>query len=66
MKTICIISDMVHNTPTTKVKMFRFSEKYSWLTKTIEKEIPTKKIDRIECHIWFNSVEDAEQYLLKL
>jgi len=63
MKTICIISDMVNNSPTTKVEMFRFS---SIPLKSAQKELKTDKINLIEYWKWFNSVEEAEQYLEKL
>ena len=59
MKTIYIISDMVYDTPTTKVLKFRFSL-------SGEKEYKTEKINLIEWWKWFNSVEEAEQYLEKL
>lgn len=66
MKTICIISDMVNDTPTTKVEMFRFTEPFSFLAKKVVKEIKTNKVNLIESSIWFNSVEEAEQYLERL
>lgn len=63
MKSIYIISDMVNNTPTTKIKKFRFSFS-SFLS--AEKEMKTTKTDLINYWKWFNSVEEAEQYLEKL
>ena len=50
---------MVYDTPTTKVLKFRFSL-------SGEKEYKTEKINLIEWWKWFNSVEEAEQYLEKL
>jgi len=66
MKTICIISDMVNNSPTTKVGMFRFTEPFYFLREKVVKEIRTEKIDLIQYWKWFNSVEEAEQYLERL
>jgi len=63
MKTIYIISDMVYDTPTTKAEMFRFS---LLPLKSVQKEYKTEKINLIEWWKWFNSVEEAEQYLEKL
>ena len=60
MKTVYLIRDMVADTPTTKVEMFRFS---SLPLKFAVKEIKTEKINLIEWWKWFNSVEEAEQYL---
>jgi hypothetical protein len=66
MKTVCIVSDMVNDTPTTKVEKFRFTELYPFLAQKIVKGIRTEKINLIEGWKWFNSVEEAEQYLEKL
>ena len=63
MKTIYIISDMVYDTPTTKAEMFRFS---LLPLKPAKKELKTEKTKLIEYWKWFNSVEEAEQYLEKL
>jgi hypothetical protein len=62
MKTVYIVSDMISDTPTTKVEKFRFS----FLAQKIVKEIKTDKIDLIGYWKWFNSVEEAEQYLERL
>ena len=63
MKSIYIVGDMVNDTPTTKIKMFRFS---TLLLKLAEKELKTNKTDLVDYWKWFNSVEEAEQYLEKL
>ena len=56
MRTIYLINDLINDTPTTKVLKFRFSLSGG-------KEIRTEKINLIEWWKWFNSVEEAEQYL---
>ena len=66
MKTICIISDMVHSTPTTKVEKLRFTEPFSFLAQKIIREYKTNKSGLIDSLLWFNSVEEAEQYLENL
>lgn len=66
MKTICLISDLVNNSPTTKVEKFRFTEPFSFLAKKIIKEYKTDKANLIDSLLWFNSIEEAEQYLEKL
>ena len=66
MKTICLISDMVHDTPTTKVEMFRFTEPFTFLRKNIIKRYKTEKVNLVDGLLWFNSVENAEQYLERL
>ncbi len=63
MKTIYIVSGMINDSPTTKVEMFRFS---SLPLKSAQKELKTEKTDLIEDWKWFNSVEEAEQYLERL
>jgi len=63
MKTIYIISDMVYDTPTTKVKKFKLN---LLPLKSVQKELKTEKTKLIEYWKWFNSVEEAEQYLEKL
>ena len=63
MKPIWIVSDMVNDTPATKVEMFRFS---SLPLKSAVKELKTEKTKLIEYWKWFNSVEEAEQYLERL
>lgn len=63
MKTIWIVSDMVNDTPTTKAEMFRFS---SLPLNSAVKDLETEKTKLIEYWKWFNSVEEAEQYLEKL
>ena len=63
MKTIYIVSGMINNSSTTKVEMFRFS---SMNLKSAQKELKTDKINSIEYWKWFNSVEEAEQYLQEL
>jgi len=66
MKTVCLISDMVYDTPTTKVEMFRFIQPFTFLRKNIIKRYETEKSNLIDGLLWFNSVENAEQYLEKL
>ena len=66
MKTICLITDLVNDTPTTKVEKFRFTEPFSFLAQKIIKEYKTDKSNLIDSLLWFNSVEEAEQYLEKL
>ena len=56
MNTVYLISDMIFDTPKTKVLKFRFS---IWGGR----EYKTEKIHLIEYWKWFNSVEEAEQYL---
>ncbi len=64
MKTIYLISDLINDTPTTKVLKFKFSNFPSSNGK--HSEIKTEKIDLIEWWKLFNSVYEAEQYLEKL
>jgi len=59
MKTVYLVSNMVADTPTTKVLKFRFDI----TSLSGGKEIRTEKINLIEWWKWFNSVEEAEQYL---
>jgi hypothetical protein len=59
MRTVCLISDMVNDTPTTKVEMFRFIQPFTFLRKNIRNR-------KIKFNRWFNSVGEAEQYLEKL
>ena len=66
MKTICLITDLVNDTPTTKVEKFRFTEPFSFLAQKIIKEYKTDKSNLIDSLLWFNSVEEAEQYLENL
>lgn len=66
MKTICIISEMVNNSPTTKVEMFRFIQPFTFLRKNIIKRYETEKSNLVDALLWFNSVEEAEQYLERL
>ena len=61
MKTICLINDLINDTPTTKVLKFKFSNFPSSNGK--HSETKTEKINLIEWWKWFNSVEEAEQYL---
>ena len=64
MKTVVIVSDMVHDSPTTKVEMYRFTEPFSFLRKKIIKEIKTEKINLIDSLLWFKTPQEAEQYLI--
>ena len=54
---------MVYDTPTTKVKKFKLN---LLPLKSVQKELKTEKTKLIEYWKWFNSVEEAEQYLEKL
>lgn len=66
MKSVYIVSDMVNDTPTTKVEMFRITEPFWFLHKKVVKEIETNKTDLVDALLWFNSVEEAEKYIKKL
>lgn len=60
MKSVYIVSSMINDTPTTKIKKFRFS---MLPLKSAMKEIKTTKLELIEYWKWFNLVEEAEKYL---
>ena len=61
MKTIYLISDLINDTPTTKVLKFKFSNFPSSNGK--HSEVRTNKVDLIDWWKLFNSAEEAEQYI---
>ena len=61
MKTIYLISDLINDTPTTKVLKFKFSNFPSSNGK--HSEVKTNKVDLIDWWKLFNSAEEAEQYI---
>ena len=60
---VILISDMVFDTPTTKVEKFRLTEPFSFLAKKVVKEYYLPKDKIIEHWKWFDTIEDVEQYL---
>lgn len=59
MKKVYIIGSMVFDSPTTQVEKFRFA----LLPNNSEKEIETEKINKIQFWKWFDTIEQAENYL---
>lgn len=62
MSAVFIISEYIFVAPKTKVKKYRFVQ--NLLGKVAEKEIKTEKAQRIEYYKWFDTINEAEQYLL--
>lgn len=60
---VILISDMVFDTPTTKVEKFRFTEPFSFLAKKTIKEYYLPKGKIIEHWKWFDTIQQAEEYL---
>ena len=65
MKSVYIVSSRINDTPTIKIKKFRFST-LPLKVENEERVLKTTKLELIEYWKWFNSVEEAEKYLENL
>ena len=59
MKKVYIIGSLIFDSPTTQVEKFRFA----LLPNNSAKEIETEKTNKIQFWKWFDTIEQAEQYL---
>ena len=68
MKKVYIIGSMVFDSPTTQVEKFRFAllPNNSADKERVLKEIKTEKTNKIQFWKWFDTIEQAENYLEKL